>query len=116
MFIVEYTWQHRYDFTAIIECPHCGHQQKLDHGYDDHNYHYNVLPRIGCEHCGKSADGTIHPSSTFGKPKARLQKVTGDSAIYALEEAAQLADGMYYLGPDFATLAQQIRDLKVKYK
>lgn len=45
----------RRDFTAIYECGHCGHT-KRDYGYDDANFHENVIPAMVCEICGKSAD------------------------------------------------------------
>lgn len=114
MFIVEYTWRHRYDFNAIIECEHCGNQQTLMHGYDDHNYHHNVVPRLYCVHCGQDSHGITPPHAEFGEPKQRLTK-DGNQVKIALEAAACLADELNYLGPDFALLAHQIRDLKRKY-
>lgn len=47
--------QHRRDFTATLECEHCGHEQKLTSGYDDDNYHRNVIPNMECGSCGKTA-------------------------------------------------------------
>jgi len=55
MKIKKITSQHRRDFTATMECEHCGHEQKLKTGYDDSNYHQNVIPKMKCEKCGKSA-------------------------------------------------------------
>lgn len=46
--------QHRRDFTAIFECEHCGHEQEST-GYDDTNFHQNVIPKIPCPKCGKKA-------------------------------------------------------------
>ena len=46
--------QHRRDFTAIIECEGCGNKQDLKRGYDDRNYHDNVIPNMACGACGKS--------------------------------------------------------------
>lgn len=46
--------QHRRDFTAIYECEHCGHEQRRD-GYDDANFHVNVIPNMKCPDCGEAA-------------------------------------------------------------
>lgn len=54
MKIKEVTSQYRYDFTAIIECEHCQHEQKLETGYDDSYYHTRVMPEMKCKNCGKS--------------------------------------------------------------
>lgn len=47
--------QHRRDFTAIYVCEHCGHEHKGS-GYDDMNFHQNVVPSMICSSCGKHAD------------------------------------------------------------
>ena len=57
------TYQHRRDFTAIYECEHCGHEQK-GHGYDDANFHQNVIPAKVCGKCGKSAGDDYRPLAT----------------------------------------------------
>jgi len=46
--------QHRRDFYATYECEHCGHTVKAT-GYDDDNFHQNVIPQMLCGQCGKSA-------------------------------------------------------------
>lgn len=46
--------QHRRDFTALMECEYCGHQEMDNSGYDDRNYHDNVIPQMQCSKCGKS--------------------------------------------------------------
>lgn len=46
--------QHRRDFNAIIECELCGSKKVLKNGYDDRNYHDNVIPAMKCDECGKS--------------------------------------------------------------
>ncbi len=45
--------QNRRDFTAIYSC-HCGHIQRGT-GYDDTNFHNNVIPTIKCELCGQTS-------------------------------------------------------------
>ena len=46
--------QNRRDFTAIYECEHCGYTRKGS-GYDDANFHQNVIPDMECKKCGKKA-------------------------------------------------------------
>jgi len=46
--------QNRRDFTAIYVCEHCGHE-KESYGYDDTNFHQNVIPGMKCDKCGKIA-------------------------------------------------------------
>jgi predicted RNA-binding Zn-ribbon protein involved in translation (DUF1610 family) len=55
--------QHRRDFTAIYECEHCGHT-KRGGGYDDGNFHQNVIPNMVCESCGEKAPDEYRPLST----------------------------------------------------
>lgn len=63
MRIKEITFQHRRDFSAIYECEHCGETRKGG-GYDDDNYHRNVIPKMTCKSCGKTAADTYRPLST----------------------------------------------------
>ena len=53
MRIKEIIRQSRRDFHAIYVCPHCGHE-KEGAGYDDDNFHRNVIPAMKCEECGKT--------------------------------------------------------------
>lgn len=46
--------QNRHDLYGTLECEGCGHEQKFV-GYDDDNYHRNVVPTIKCGTCEKSA-------------------------------------------------------------
>lgn len=55
--------QSRRDFTALYECEHCGHEQK-DRGYDDANFHENVIPRKRCPKCDKTASEDYRALST----------------------------------------------------
>ena len=45
--------QNRRDFTAIYECEGCGETVRKG-GYDDRNFHDNVVPNMECSNCGKS--------------------------------------------------------------
>jgi transcription elongation factor Elf1 len=57
------TSQSRRDFYAIYECEHCGHEQKGS-GYDDANFHQNVIPKMECKKCGKKAPDAYRPLAT----------------------------------------------------
>jgi ribosomal protein L37AE/L43A len=55
--------QHRRDFTAIYECESCGDEVE-GYGYDDANFHQNVIPSMECRKCGKVASGNYRPLTT----------------------------------------------------
>lgn len=55
--------QDRRDFTAIYQCEHCNHKKKA-YGYDDDNFHNNVVPKMKCEICGKIAGDDFQPLAT----------------------------------------------------
>ena len=57
------TSQHRRDFQAIYECEHCGATEESG-GYDNANYHENVIPTMKCKKCGKKASDTYRPLTT----------------------------------------------------
>lgn len=63
MRIKEILSQNRRDFRAIYECEHCG-ATKEDYGYDDANFHNNVIPKKVCERCGKVASDKYSPLAT----------------------------------------------------
>ncbi len=54
MKIREIKSQSRRDFTAIYECESCGHTED-GRGYDDDNFHRNVIPGMKCKKCGAVA-------------------------------------------------------------
>lgn len=54
------TEQSRRDFSCIYECEHCGHERN-GCGYDDANFHENVIPNMECDKCHKKADGSYRP-------------------------------------------------------
>lgn len=56
--------QIRRDFWADYECEHCGHIEKNKTGYDDRNFHENVIPRMKCPKCGKVAPENYRPLTT----------------------------------------------------
>lgn len=47
----------RREFTAMIECEHCGEVAKLTSGYYDDHYHFRVMPAMPCITCGKNRAG-----------------------------------------------------------
>lgn len=63
MKISKIVWQSRRDFTAIYECEHCGDKETKD-GYDDANFHGNVIPKMSCRVCGKMASADYRPLTT----------------------------------------------------
>jgi len=63
MKIQKITSQHRRDFRAIYECEHCG-QTASGGGYDDDNFHRNVIPQMKCGACGKTAGDDYRPLAT----------------------------------------------------
>lgn len=63
MRIKEITSQSRRDFYCVYECEHCGHEQKGS-GYDDANFHQNVIPKIKCGKCEKTAGENYRPLAT----------------------------------------------------
>ena len=48
--------QHRRDFRADYECEFCGHVDEDSTGYDDANFHQNVIPSFQCPECKKSTN------------------------------------------------------------
>ncbi|MBE9592955.1 MAG: hypothetical protein IMF19_05695 [Proteobacteria bacterium] len=63
MRIKKITSQHRRDFTAIYECEHCGNAVE-GIGYDDANFHQNVIPDMTCPECGRCAPAEYRPLAT----------------------------------------------------
>ena len=57
------TSQHRRDFYAVYECEHCGGTHDGS-GYDDANFHQNVIPAMKCSGCGKTAGDEYRPLAT----------------------------------------------------
>lgn len=56
MKIIEIKDQNRRDFWADFECENCGHIEENVSGYDDRNFHDNVIPMFKCPKCGKSRE------------------------------------------------------------
>jgi hypothetical protein len=52
--------QSRRDFYAVYECEHCGNTERMS-GYDDDNFHRNVIPKMACKSCGKTAPDNYRP-------------------------------------------------------
>jgi transcription elongation factor Elf1 len=55
--------QSRRDFQAVYECEHCGATTE-GYGYDDSNFHQNVIPKMTCGKCGKTASDDYRPLTT----------------------------------------------------
>lgn len=63
MKIKEIISQHRRDFRAIFQCEHCNAEYEMG-GYDDANFHNNVIPQFECRECGKKAADNYRPLTT----------------------------------------------------
>jgi len=57
------TSQSRRDFQAVYECEHCGATEN-GYGYDDDNFHQNVIPKMTCSKCGKGRADDYRPLAT----------------------------------------------------
>jgi len=55
--------QYRRDFRAIYECEHCEDEYEGS-GYDDANFHENVIPNFECKKCGKKSNEKYRPLQT----------------------------------------------------
>lgn len=58
MYLKAKTYQSRRDFKGIFACNHCSHEFE-QWGYDDENFHHNVIPEMTCPECGKAGGGTV---------------------------------------------------------
>ena len=56
--------QNRRDFYADYECEHCEHVEKDRGGYDDDNFHQNVIPDMVCPQCKKKSNKNYRPLKT----------------------------------------------------
>ena len=63
MRIKEIISQHRRDFRAVFQCEHCNAEYEMG-GYDDANFHNNVIPQFECRECGKKAGDSYRPLTT----------------------------------------------------
>jgi rubredoxin len=63
MKIREIIVQYRRDFVADYECENCGYVVRMK-GYDDANFHENVIPDMICPKCGEKAPDNYRPLTT----------------------------------------------------
>jgi len=63
MKIKEIVWQNRRDFRAVYECEHCNATETRG-GYDDRNFHENVIPALKCSECGETSGDNYRPRAT----------------------------------------------------
>ena len=45
-----------FDFWEDSRCEHCGKEFFDKRGYNDTNYHQNVIPKLPCPSCGKNSE------------------------------------------------------------
>jgi len=70
MKIKAFLTQYGSDFTATMECEHCGHTAKLTTGYHDDFYHDRVIPAMRCASCGKNRAGELKHTDAQVSPCA----------------------------------------------
>ena len=63
MKIKEIESQIRRDLFVIYVCEHCGYEKKGS-GYDDDNFHRNVIPAMKCDECGEVSPADYRPIGT----------------------------------------------------
>jgi len=64
MRILRITSQNRRDMHCDMVCEHCGNIEKNVYCYDDTNFHENVIPKMVCKKCGKTASDDYRPIKT----------------------------------------------------
>lgn len=64
MKIKQITSQTRRDFWADMECESCGYVEKNVSGYDDANFHENVIPNMKCNSCGNTSPKSYRSLAT----------------------------------------------------
>lgn len=67
MKIKKITYAHRRDFSALYICEHCNYTERGS-GYDDANFHDNVIPAMQCQECGKTAAKDYTPLTPRYEP------------------------------------------------
>lgn len=55
MKILKIISQYRKDFSAIMICEYCNHEEEIINGYDVAFYYENIIPEMKCNFCGKIA-------------------------------------------------------------
>lgn len=60
MFILKILNQHGFDFTGIYKCEHC-QKEKQAYGYNDDNFHINIVPEMVCDYCHKKTTKSVSP-------------------------------------------------------
>jgi hypothetical protein len=58
------------DFSADMECEHCGAVSHLTSGYNDGFYHQRVIPAMRCKACGKDRAGNVEHTDAGVSPAA----------------------------------------------
>jgi galactose-1-phosphate uridylyltransferase len=70
MKIAEILSEYGYNFSARMECEHCGHTAKITSGYHDNHYHARVIPAMRCRKCGKNRAGELEHTDAGVTPCA----------------------------------------------
>ena len=78
--------QHCRDFSAIMECQFCGHEEEFDCGYDDRYFHDHVIPEMKCRKCNKS---TNSEGATVDSQKDPRDSGLDDSWVHDVDMGAR---------------------------
>lgn len=74
MRIKEILSQNRRDFRALFVCPFCGYEEEKP-GYDDANFHLNVIPKMECKKMRENRAGRSKLSSVEYKISGRFSSL-----------------------------------------
>lgn len=114
MFIDQMLAQSRFDFDAVMRCEHCGHRQMITTGYDDANYHYNVIPKMTCAACKKNRAGDVpaEPNEIGCGPNAKALVFKPMADLAALRARCETNEDAYYM--ECRVREEQVAALKAK--
>lgn len=82
MQVVKVVWRYHNDYSADLQCEHCGNIQRGGGLYADENYYFNVLPALYfCNKCGRNGHG-----QTAAEYTAACEAKAKAPALASLEE------------------------------
>lgn len=68
MKIKKITWQMGNDYSADMECEHCGRIGRDESGYMDNFYMTRVIPAMHCKGCGRNRAGNLEHTDAAVSP------------------------------------------------
>ena len=85
MKIKETLSQYRRDFIAIYVCEHSGYEHELD-GYDEENFHRNVIPNMMIKRIEEQANENYRPLATKYPEGFHIQKINKSNVEMIAED------------------------------